>query len=573
MSEYSLENLESPFLDAEPDGTAEADPTAVAALEAETPFTGPWPQQPMTPAAPPPPASAPEDLADSSAPEDLADSVAAERELWEAEGPSPATDASVAVPPFGFFKRLLMPVELLDRDKNATAIRHTQQWHPGASGVDPAHIRSQLAGYVNLSVVRAAIEAHNRDHPAAPIALGTPPIDAVFVEAVHQFQAKCYLDPEQADGLAGESTLDSLGFVKQRGLRTVNRVNTTARDRLKLAVETQPGAARAVRDETGGEHTDWFDHMVNPTFLGRHFNKGIHLVLAYRLRAAERWLLTLPQYAGMTPTELGRALRLDEPPDRTHDPVHKGHRPDATTNSMHTFGLAVDIRYWTNPWVKGQQFTEALRNSATLLGSDPIDADGSAAFLHRLGTNPSLTTRQIHQTLTRRNTDFHDYLTLRNAPDELRRVLAQRWSAQDWNAFQPGERQAGEAQGVAAAASRWLKTIQDDHRALRDNFDKREPADGFLNLHEDLVVALRDKACLCWGAVDIGPRESGDMMHFDTRVGKLGDILVHTVTSGDKPYPVSPGHPCLPGPPPKAPAPDHETTDVEQTTDADDIES
>jgi hypothetical protein len=40
---------------------------------------------------------------------------------------------------------------------------------------------------------------------------------------------------------------------------------------------------------------------------------------------------------------------------------------------------------------------------------------------------------------------------------------------------------------------------------------------GFMDLPEQLVVALRDVAGLPWGAVDFGGRQNGDMMHFDCR--------------------------------------------------------
>jgi len=45
---------------------------------------------------------------------------------------------------------------------------------------------------------------------------------------------------------------------------------------------------------------------------------------------------------------------------------------------------------------------------------------------------------------------------------------------------------------------------------------------GFLNLPRELVVALRDKGYLAWGAMDFGARDSGDVMHFDARV--CGDL-------------------------------------------------
>ena len=39
-------------------------------------------------------------------------------------------------------------------------------------------------------------------------------------------------------------------------------------------------------------------------------------------------------------------------------------------------------------------------------------------------------------------------------------------------------------------------------------------------------MALRDHACLVWGAVDLGPGSSGDIMHFDCRLDDLGGCLL-----------------------------------------------
>ena len=65
---------------------------------------------------------------------------------------------------------------------------------------------------------------------------------------------------------------------------------------------------------------------------------------------------------------------------------------------------------------------------------------------------------------------------------------------------------------------------------------------GFLDLARDLVVALRNDACLGWGAVDLGPRASGDVMHFDCRMDGIGRTIA--ITSG-KPFVPTSGHICL----------------------------
>jgi hypothetical protein len=106
---------------------------------------------------------------------------------------------------------------------------------------------------------------------------------------------------------------------------------------------------------------------------------------------------------------------------------------------------------------------------------------------------------------------------------------------------------SGNTQVVAAgetidkAVTRWTGVIRRDRTRLDQAFgSNRTPENGFLNLHRDLVVALRDKACLAWGGIDLGANQSGDMMHFDCRVSGLGRAVLPT--SGHN---IVAGHPCL----------------------------
>ncbi len=442
--------------------------------------------------------------------------------------PSPNADVGVAVPPFCALTRLAMPVPLLSARSSADAVTWNLRHHPRTSGIDPDHIRTDLARYVNLAIVTASIQRFNQDNPKAPIALGATPIDAVFVEAVHQFQAKCFFEPSQIDGLAGESTLDSLGLVKRRGLRSVARRNSAALERLRRA--DVPGL-------TGNEFTAnaWFDFMVNPTFLGWRFTAGAHLFLVRKLRTAERDLLSQDRFRCMTPVQLGRALGFDDKSE-----VHRGARPDASTVSMHTYGLALDIKYIGNPFVQGARFTEALKHAALLIGGVGITQRTSEAFFASLaGTGD---TASVYRTVVLYDGYFRRYLTLRNQRDELRAIL-HRWEASR-SSLTPGIF-ARSTESVDQAATRWQRIVRLDYQRLSSGaapFLTRDPLKGFLNLPQELVVALRDKACLAWGAVDFGARDSGDVMHFDARVCGIGDRLAEI--GGN--YRVSQDHPCLP---------------------------
>jgi hypothetical protein len=257
-----------------------------------------------------------------------------------------------------------------------------------------------------------------------------------------------------------------------------------------------------------------------------------------RLRAAERALLAQVRYSGMNPVELGGELGFSPTGEE-----HKGARPDPdTTASMHTYGLAVDVLYSKNPWVKGPGFTRALTRAALLVSGEVIAQHTSASYFESLRSGR--TTAQIFDVLTRRDQDFRTYLRLGSDRPALLGLLRQRRAAASPGVF------AAAAETDEQAANRWQREILRDLGNMQGagspflSGTTRDPRHGFLNLHRDLVVALRDDGCLAWGAVDIGAGEAsgnGDMMHFDARVGGLGDLLA--AEGGNKR--VQADHPCL----------------------------
>jgi hypothetical protein len=362
---------------------------------------------------------------------------------------------------------------------------------------------------VDFAAVRTAIKQSGASYT---IADGS--IDAVFVEAVHQFQAKVYFDKDDQTGAVGPSTLDSLGIVKHK-LRT------------KIGNVYGRGILKSISDKvsalTNNEFsaTNWFDVIVAPSFLGHRINKqsqGIHLLLLRKLREAESYLLSLPAYAGKTPVALGRALNLDR------KSVHySGGRISQEKQSMHGVGLALDIDVNGNPWVgagwikddkagrdwlveqirtnpdeklkrKYQSILNKRNERYRLLDNLRSAAGGSLngaasgtifSYLHFLATSHGNDTRAVYDILARRNEEFKAYL--RSNRSEL--------------AF-------------------WQNSA---------TFDNRNPLDGFLNLHSDLVVALRQVALLAWGAIDFGSSASGDVMHFDLRTLGAGKVIAEQI--------------------------------------------
>ena len=118
----------------------------------------------------------------------------------------------------------------------------------------------------------------------------------------------------------------------------------------------------------------------------------------------------------MSPVELGAAMDIDED--------HHGGRT-TTNNSMHTLGLAVDIRYVKNPWVAGQHGNDGKPNRAAIVRSKSVsrnvsrllrgtDEAWTPAWLHSLGTDPARTTDSVYTEIQQRQTSLQAYLSLQN---------------------------------------------------------------------------------------------------------------------------------------------------------------
>src|SRR5215510_226504 len=123
---------------------------------------------------------------------------------------SPACDSTVATPAFSSAEQSKL-VPILSVAESTKAIKYNRLIHPTKSGVKFEDIITDLNRYVDFGLIRAAIEKSGGKYA---IADGT--IDALCVEAAHQFQAKVYFKADDQTGEVGPSTLDSLGIVKHK---------------------------------------------------------------------------------------------------------------------------------------------------------------------------------------------------------------------------------------------------------------------------------------------------------------------------------------------------------------------
>ena len=432
-------------------------------------------------------------------------------------------DATVAVVAFGAAQRAVVIEPLLSAQASATAVSWNNRTHPSVSGVTLDAIRDALSSYVDAAAVQAAIGA------------SSPAADGVLVECVHQFQLKCYREKGRHDGLAGESTLDSLGLIKRTGLHGGVRQNDTAQKRL-IERDSQIKAISA-------EYTaaNWYDGISDPSVFGwtTKSGRGLHVMLVRKLRQAERFLLTLPAFSGKTPAELGVALGLAE--------QHGGARTGKSL-SAHTLGLAIDLAYTANPWIHRTATWEALKRAITLVSPSPLtrDYDSAPAYFATLGADPQRSTGQVWDELRQRSAEFGAYFRLARDEQALREALRAAQARGAAGLVNPGE-------SLDQAVVRWRATIGQDRSSITscdpdagdgDFCHHVPPEQGFLSLPRDLVIALREHGCLAWGAVDFGPGGggSGDMMHFDARVDGVG----RAIEQGPAYIPHPGHHPCRP---------------------------
>ncbi len=429
---------------------------------------------------------------------------------------------------------------LLDAAGARTASAWNAARHPKVSGVSAAALLTRLERYVNRSAIESAMQK------AAGLKDLSGNAGIVLAMVAHQFQQKIYTASKPYhDGKIGEGTLDALGFVRHRGdeLNAVDALNvkfhvkgrSKAFQRLQQVYRTD----RAAFEQLGADVSPktWYRLFVNAPFLGRPFTKGIHVELMRRLRQAEKWLLGQSLYKQMSPVELGAAMKIDED--------HHGGRT-TTNNSMHTLGLAVDIRYAKNPWVAGQHdnsgklnvsrnaaFQTVTRNISRLL--DGADEAVTPAWLHGLASDPARTSVSAYNELKKRQTNLQVYLSLQNDTEALKATIARRRQG-------PKSELVMKARETDdAAVARWRRTIRDDRERLQRAFGSGRTAEaGFMNLERALVCALRDHGCLAWGAIDLGSNASGDMMHFDCRATGIGWKL-----SLERQRTAGANHPCV----------------------------
>jgi hypothetical protein len=345
--------------------------------------------------------------------------------------------------------------------------------HPTKSEIDLDTLRVRLENYIDRATLVKQLPA-NVDAPV------------LLAQLVNQFQRKCFREPGFQTGKLDEQTLDALGFIRHRG-KNLNKADADGSKEALKSIKKAWDPSRVADLPADLTKDNWFSFMVDAPFLGLTTRKGegVHVELMRRLRLAQRYLMTL--FPDLSPVELGDKLLWDPvdgpattgAADDQFGNRHRGNRRGKVKTPMHYSGMAIDLGYRSNPWINTATFAEISGRAAAAAGG----VSGKKLDARALDKLSSKTTGEIWDELAKWNGWLKQYLA-----------------------------------GTGSRVTKDIKALHEKGRFLWG----RKPQNGFLSLQRDLVIALRDHACLAWGACDFGKSASGDVMHFDCRVNGMG---------------------------------------------------
>ncbi|HEX8647503.1 MAG TPA: N-acetylmuramoyl-L-alanine amidase [Thermoleophilaceae bacterium] len=248
-----------------------------------------------------------------------------------------------------------------------------------------------------------------------------------------------------------------------------------------------------------------------------------------------------------------------------------GWRDDPRVRGMHPWGLAIDVNYLGLPYIMHES-GEAARDvelgkiyhriSRAILGRDSL-IPGEIA--RRTARTQGWDTRAWYRGLREESDAMRTYFRLLgNRSDPEWNTVIQSMTAERWQSLELGVPLPGQADGIGLELSRQMAQDYvnlggvdpaatpgvplpsagtwpgDAPFVVRDvsHSAQRDPRLGFLNMSEEVVVALRDGQHLRWGAIDFGGA-SGDVMHFDDRDGIHAGLVRRARAAGAAPAPAA----------------------------------
>ena len=417
---------------------------------------------------------------------------------------SPICFREVATPFFPSFIRAEIDNIKLSSKDILSLISRNQKILDGFN-LNPNHVVTDLKRYVNFRIIENRIKEYNSIN-SDNIEVSNDIINSVFVIGVLEFQKKIISrklnelkNYKEIDGVIGEKTLCSLGIIdfKNRSQK-LNPLKGVINSLKKKEVQIQIGNKTC-------NHTNWNEFTFNAYFLGLSFNKPVHFSLVKQLRLAETYLMILDRFKNKSISQISDELGICH----KNNQDHKGGRHNEKSNSMHNYGLALDVNYHGNPWIGSISSISKERGGFIYhmieackfegIEFDFLNSTTSHGFFLNLAKKHNGNTVEIYDQIFRINDIFKNHL------GKNQKKLAY-WI--NSKTFKPGN---------------------------------RNPINGFMNLDKDLVVALRDQAGFCWGAVDLNSA-NGDMMHFDARTILPFNKLTHKTADKTHPFLINKEH-------------------------------
>jgi hypothetical protein len=248
------------------------------------------------------------------------------------------------------------------------------------------------------------------------------------------------------------------------------------------------------------------------TILGQGVGKG-HPHLVARVKAADAYLRNL--HPGMSPADIRKAIGWNGDGNGAyHDDASLG------VAHLHTMGLAVDIDPRHNPWIfRGKKIKEDHKPEQDEAYNDQGDVWYEKVFaiaarvyggegvtakkLYEWGQD--LSTEEMLAKVKASDAGIEKYFHLCGQDEDTRRAELKRAKFDD--------------QEIAELLPKMPGQLKIFHSTGR----KQQNAQSMTNLHNELVIALRDAAGLAWGGTDFpGGNQEGDFMHFDCHNDSFG---------------------------------------------------
>lgn len=277
----------------------------------------------------------------------------------------------------------------------------------------------------------------------------------------------------------------------------------------------------------------WRAQMVPARIFGVSVGGGVHPSFLPKLQAAETEATRLVRAAGHTGTIDWGVYSIGGYQDR---------------NGMHGFGLAVDINYDGAPYILNEageaKLDEQLSSVYDRIARLMVGRDSVIPRQIRSGARSTARTSELYDRLLEESDGMRAYFRAMLDTTQAQLCIAAHPEPSFWHVILGRDgvpdvttlraqmaqdyvtlsgRAGPSSPGLTYPSAPNVAGAKGDRPFSGGSASRRAPELGFLPFRKELVMGLAQQG-LRWGAVDFG-RPSGDVMHFDDRLGTVGRAL------------------------------------------------